>query len=65
MIAFVFSEHLWVQEIFCPDTFLILIQSVYGLQNDIRSHSPTHTPTPETKPPTEDELHRQVGLSVK
>ncbi|XP_028611078.1 regulator of G-protein signaling 7 isoform X6 [Grammomys surdaster] len=35
-------------------------KSVYGLQNDIRSHSPTHTPTPETKPPTEDELHRQI-----
>ncbi|MEJ1270412.1 regulator of G protein signaling 7 [Cricetulus griseus] len=34
--------------------------SVYGLQNDIRSHSPTHTPTPETKPPTEDELHQQI-----
>ncbi|XP_053463447.1 regulator of G-protein signaling 7 isoform X6 [Nycticebus coucang] len=35
-------------------------KSVYGLQNDIRSHSPTHTPTPETKPPTEDELHQQI-----
>ncbi|GAB1285757.1 Regulator of G-protein-signaling 7 [Apodemus speciosus] len=35
-------------------------KSVYGLQNDIRSHSPTHTPTPETKPPTEDELQRQI-----
>ncbi|XP_021121131.1 regulator of G-protein signaling 7 isoform X7 [Heterocephalus glaber] len=34
--------------------------SVYGLQNDIRSHSPTHTPTPEMKPPTEDELHQQI-----
>uniref|UniRef100_A0A8C0LGA3 Regulator of G protein signaling 7 n=1 Tax=Canis lupus dingo TaxID=286419 RepID=A0A8C0LGA3_CANLU len=34
--------------------------SVYGLQNDIRSHSPTHTPTPETKPPTEDELQQQI-----
>uniref|UniRef100_A0A5F9CAC1 Regulator of G protein signaling 7 n=1 Tax=Oryctolagus cuniculus TaxID=9986 RepID=A0A5F9CAC1_RABIT len=35
-------------------------KSVYGLQNDIRSHSPTHTPTPETKPPTEDELNQQI-----
>ncbi|ELW70928.1 Regulator of G-protein signaling 7 [Tupaia chinensis] len=35
-------------------------KSVYGLQNDIRSHSPTHTPTPDTKPPTEDELHQQI-----
>ncbi|XP_042530333.1 regulator of G-protein signaling 7 isoform X5 [Dipodomys spectabilis] len=35
-------------------------KSVYGLQNDIRSHSPTHTPTAETKPPTEDELHQQI-----
>uniref|UniRef100_A0A8C0LC48 Regulator of G protein signaling 7 n=1 Tax=Canis lupus dingo TaxID=286419 RepID=A0A8C0LC48_CANLU len=39
-------------------------KSVYGLQNDIRSHSPTHTPTPETKPPTEDELQQQVGLGI-
>uniref|UniRef100_A0A3Q2I7L8 Regulator of G protein signaling 7 n=2 Tax=Equus TaxID=9789 RepID=A0A3Q2I7L8_HORSE len=35
-------------------------KSVYGLQNDIRSHSPTHTPTPETKAPTEDELQQQI-----
>uniref|UniRef100_A0A452RJ36 Regulator of G protein signaling 7 n=1 Tax=Ursus americanus TaxID=9643 RepID=A0A452RJ36_URSAM len=35
-------------------------KSVYGLQNDIRSHSPTHTPTPETKPPTEEELQQQI-----
>ncbi|XP_073072857.1 regulator of G-protein signaling 7 isoform X9 [Manis javanica] len=35
-------------------------KSVYGLQNDIRSHSPTHTSTPETKPPTEDELQQQI-----
>ncbi|XP_019503099.1 PREDICTED: regulator of G-protein signaling 7 [Hipposideros armiger] len=34
-------------------------KSVYGLQNDIRSHSPTHTPITETKPPTEDELQQQ------
>uniref|UniRef100_A0ACB8GAV1 Uncharacterized protein n=1 Tax=Sphaerodactylus townsendi TaxID=933632 RepID=A0ACB8GAV1_9SAUR len=34
--------------------------SVYGLQNDIRSHSPTHTPVPETKPPTEDELRQEI-----
>uniref|UniRef100_A0A673K1I0 Regulator of G-protein signaling 7-like n=1 Tax=Sinocyclocheilus rhinocerous TaxID=307959 RepID=A0A673K1I0_9TELE len=30
-------------------------KSVYGLQNDIRSPSPTHTVTPEVKVPTEDE----------
>ncbi|XP_029449883.1 regulator of G-protein signaling 7 isoform X3 [Rhinatrema bivittatum] len=35
-------------------------KSVYGLQNDIRSHSPTHIPVPESKPPTEDELHQQI-----
>ncbi|XP_069464000.1 regulator of G-protein signaling 7 isoform X3 [Ambystoma mexicanum] len=35
-------------------------KSVYGLQNDIRSHSPTHTPAPEAKEPTEDELHQQI-----
>ncbi|KAM6217939.1 regulator of G-protein signaling 7 isoform 10-T10 [Rhynchocyon petersi] len=35
-------------------------KSVYGLQNDIRNHSPTHTPMPETKPPTEDELQQQI-----
>uniref|UniRef100_A0A9J8BI25 Regulator of G protein signaling 7b n=1 Tax=Cyprinus carpio carpio TaxID=630221 RepID=A0A9J8BI25_CYPCA len=35
-------------------------KSVYGLQNDIRSHSPTHTVTPEVKEPTEDELHDQI-----
>uniref|UniRef100_A0A8D0W974 Regulator of G protein signaling 7 n=1 Tax=Sus scrofa TaxID=9823 RepID=A0A8D0W974_PIG len=35
-------------------------KSVYGLQNDIRSHSPTHTPTPESKPATEDELQQQI-----
>uniref|UniRef100_A0A803SKL6 Regulator of G protein signaling 7 n=1 Tax=Anolis carolinensis TaxID=28377 RepID=A0A803SKL6_ANOCA len=34
--------------------------SVYGLQNDIRSHSPTHTPAPESKPPTEEELHEEI-----
>uniref|UniRef100_A0A8C0R6G7 Regulator of G protein signaling 7 n=1 Tax=Canis lupus dingo TaxID=286419 RepID=A0A8C0R6G7_CANLU len=38
-------------------------KSVYGLQNDIRSHSPTHTPTPETKPPTEDEKMKIFFLS--
>uniref|UniRef100_A0A674BBX1 Regulator of G protein signaling 7 n=1 Tax=Salmo trutta TaxID=8032 RepID=A0A674BBX1_SALTR len=26
-------------------------KSVYGLQNDVRSHSPTHTPVPEVKVP--------------
>ncbi|XP_053156968.1 regulator of G-protein signaling 7 isoform X9 [Hemicordylus capensis] len=35
-------------------------KSVYGLQNDIRSHSPTHTPVPETKPPTEEELRQEI-----
>uniref|UniRef100_A0A672QJT1 Regulator of G-protein signaling 7-like n=1 Tax=Sinocyclocheilus grahami TaxID=75366 RepID=A0A672QJT1_SINGR len=35
-------------------------KSVYGLQNDIRSHSPTHTPAPEAKQPTEEELREQV-----
>uniref|UniRef100_A0A7N5JBZ9 Regulator of G protein signaling 7 n=1 Tax=Ailuropoda melanoleuca TaxID=9646 RepID=A0A7N5JBZ9_AILME len=35
-------------------------KSVYGLQNDIRSHSPTHTPTPETNPPTGEELQQQI-----
>lgn len=37
-----------------------LFQSVYGLQNDIRTHSPTHTPAPEAKQPTEEELQEQV-----
>lgn len=37
-----------------------LWQSVYGLQNDIRAHSPTHTPAPEAKQPTEEELQEQV-----
>uniref|UniRef100_A0AAR2K7V3 RGS domain-containing protein n=1 Tax=Pygocentrus nattereri TaxID=42514 RepID=A0AAR2K7V3_PYGNA len=35
-------------------------KSVYGLQNDVRSHSPTHTTTPEVKEPTEEELHQQI-----
>uniref|UniRef100_A0A8C6PYT8 Regulator of G protein signaling 7 n=1 Tax=Nothobranchius furzeri TaxID=105023 RepID=A0A8C6PYT8_NOTFU len=34
--------------------------SVYGLQNDIRTHSPTHTPAPEAKQPTEEELQEQI-----
>uniref|UniRef100_A0A8C1N221 Regulator of G protein signaling 7b n=1 Tax=Cyprinus carpio TaxID=7962 RepID=A0A8C1N221_CYPCA len=34
--------------------------SVYGLQNDIRSQSPTHTAAPEVKEPTEDELRNQI-----
>uniref|UniRef100_A0AAY5L5T4 Regulator of G protein signaling 7 n=1 Tax=Esox lucius TaxID=8010 RepID=A0AAY5L5T4_ESOLU len=38
-------------------------KSVYGLQNDIRSHSPTHTPAPEVKEPTEEELQDQVNMS--
>lgn len=40
--------------------FVCLFQSVYGLQNDIRTHSPTHTPAPEAKQPTEEELQEQV-----
>ncbi|XP_076142257.1 regulator of G-protein signaling 7a isoform X4 [Alosa pseudoharengus] len=35
-------------------------KSVYGLQNDIRSHSPTHTPAPEAKQPTVEELQEQI-----
>uniref|UniRef100_A0A8B9LPB4 Regulator of G protein signaling 7a n=1 Tax=Astyanax mexicanus TaxID=7994 RepID=A0A8B9LPB4_ASTMX len=35
-------------------------KSVYGLQNDIRSHSPTHTPAPEAKQPTAEELQEQI-----
>uniref|UniRef100_A0A3B3YZJ5 Regulator of G protein signaling 7b n=1 Tax=Poecilia mexicana TaxID=48701 RepID=A0A3B3YZJ5_9TELE len=35
-------------------------KSVYGLQNDIRTHSPTHTPTPEAKQPTKEELQEQI-----
>uniref|UniRef100_A0A669CSH9 Regulator of G protein signaling 7 n=1 Tax=Oreochromis niloticus TaxID=8128 RepID=A0A669CSH9_ORENI len=35
-------------------------KSVYGLQNDIRTHSPTHTPAPEAKQPTEEELQEQL-----
>ncbi|XP_038670048.1 regulator of G-protein signaling 7 isoform X2 [Scyliorhinus canicula] len=38
------------------------LQSVYGLQNDVRSHSPTHTPAPEVKQPTVEELHQQIKL---
>uniref|UniRef100_A0A8C1TRQ6 Regulator of G protein signaling 7b n=1 Tax=Cyprinus carpio TaxID=7962 RepID=A0A8C1TRQ6_CYPCA len=38
----------------------VCLQSVYGLQNDIRSQSPTHTAAPEVKEPTEDELRNQV-----
>lgn len=41
--------------------FVCLFQSVYGLQNDIRTHSPTHTPAPEAKQPTEEELQEQVN----
>ncbi|XP_016416541.1 regulator of G-protein signaling 7-like [Sinocyclocheilus rhinocerous] len=37
-------------------------KSVYGLQNDIRSPSPTHTVTPEVKVPTEDELRNQDAI---
>ncbi|XP_064173722.1 regulator of G-protein signaling 7 isoform X6 [Anguilla rostrata] len=35
-------------------------KSVYGLQNDIRSHSPTQIPTPEARQPTEEELQGQI-----
>ncbi|XP_055495540.1 regulator of G-protein signaling 7 isoform X1 [Leucoraja erinacea] len=35
-------------------------KSVYGLQNDVRGHSPTHTPAPEAKQPTVEELHQQI-----
>uniref|UniRef100_A0A4W3J758 Regulator of G protein signaling 7a n=1 Tax=Callorhinchus milii TaxID=7868 RepID=A0A4W3J758_CALMI len=34
--------------------------SVYGLQNDVRGHSPTHAPAPEAKQPTADELQQQI-----
>uniref|UniRef100_A0AAQ4Q4D0 Regulator of G protein signaling 7 n=1 Tax=Gasterosteus aculeatus aculeatus TaxID=481459 RepID=A0AAQ4Q4D0_GASAC len=37
-------------------------KSVYGLQNDIRTHSPTHTPAPEAKQPSEEELQEQWTL---
>uniref|UniRef100_A0AAZ3S0H6 RGS domain-containing protein n=1 Tax=Oncorhynchus tshawytscha TaxID=74940 RepID=A0AAZ3S0H6_ONCTS len=35
-------------------------KSVYGLQNDIQSHSPAHTPAPEVKEPTEEEIRDQI-----
>uniref|UniRef100_A0A8C8FSD8 Regulator of G-protein signaling 7 n=1 Tax=Oncorhynchus tshawytscha TaxID=74940 RepID=A0A8C8FSD8_ONCTS len=35
-------------------------KSVYGPQNDVRTHSPTHTPAPEAKPATEEELQDQI-----
>ncbi|KAG9341825.1 hypothetical protein JZ751_018547, partial [Albula glossodonta] len=35
-------------------------KSVYGLQNDIRSQSPAHIPTPEARQPTEEELQEQI-----
>lgn len=44
---------------------LLWFQSVYGLQNDIRTHSPTHTPAPEAKQPTEEELQEQVDSLMK
>ncbi|KAF3841945.1 hypothetical protein F7725_023896 [Dissostichus mawsoni] len=31
-------------------------------QNDIRTHSPTHTPAPEAKQPTEEELQEQIAF---
>uniref|UniRef100_A0A8C7KAJ5 Regulator of G protein signaling 7 n=1 Tax=Oncorhynchus kisutch TaxID=8019 RepID=A0A8C7KAJ5_ONCKI len=38
-----------------------LSQSVYGPQNDVRTHSPTHTPAPEAKPATEEQLQDQIN----
>uniref|UniRef100_A0A8C7KFB7 Regulator of G protein signaling 7 n=1 Tax=Oncorhynchus kisutch TaxID=8019 RepID=A0A8C7KFB7_ONCKI len=35
--------------------------SVYGPQNDVRTHSPTHTPAPEAKPATEEQLQDQIN----
>uniref|UniRef100_A0AAY4EPU2 Regulator of G-protein signaling 7 n=1 Tax=Denticeps clupeoides TaxID=299321 RepID=A0AAY4EPU2_9TELE len=35
-------------------------KSVYGLQNDVRSQSPTHAPVPEVKQPTMEELQQQI-----
>ena len=43
----------------------VSIQSVYGLQNDIRSHSPAHAPVPEVKEPTEEEMRHQVMSSIQ
>ncbi|CDQ96025.1 unnamed protein product [Oncorhynchus mykiss] len=40
-------------------------KSVYGLQNDIRSHSPAHAPAPEVKEPTEEEMRHQVMSSIQ
>uniref|UniRef100_A0A8C7UTN9 Regulator of G protein signaling 7 n=1 Tax=Oncorhynchus mykiss TaxID=8022 RepID=A0A8C7UTN9_ONCMY len=37
-------------------------KSVYGPQNDVRTHSPTHTPAPEAKPATEEQLQDQFLL---
>lgn len=45
--------------------FFLWFQSVYGLQNDIRTHSPTHTPAPEAKQPTEEELQEQVDSLIE
>uniref|UniRef100_A0A4W3IWX9 Regulator of G protein signaling 7a n=1 Tax=Callorhinchus milii TaxID=7868 RepID=A0A4W3IWX9_CALMI len=39
-------------------------KSVYGLQNDVRGHSPTHAPAPEAKQPTADELHSFIHQIV-
>uniref|UniRef100_A0AAZ3SK07 Regulator of G-protein signaling 7 n=1 Tax=Oncorhynchus tshawytscha TaxID=74940 RepID=A0AAZ3SK07_ONCTS len=36
-------------------------KSVYGPQNDVRTHSPTHTPAPEAKPATEEQLQDQIN----
>lgn len=45
----------------CYTLTFLLPQSVYGLQNDIRTHSPTHVPAPEAKLPTAEELQEQVS----
>ncbi|CAB1343734.1 unnamed protein product [Coregonus sp. 'balchen'] len=36
-------------------------KSVYGPQNDVRTHSPTHTPAQEAKPATEEQLQDQIN----
>lgn len=57
-----FGISLCIQSYLCWCLFVtgLSSQSVYGLQNDIRTHSPTHTPVPEAKQPTEEELQDQV-----
>lgn len=57
-------RRLYVCHFCCPLTFFAP-QSVYGLQNDVRTHSPTHIPAPEAKQPTEEELQEQVSNDLK